>query len=78
MGCALLILRDLVVLTASIGKGPMNQLLLKNTLEDALRQGCNRADLDKVVQSQLTLAFNKVISLGRTREGFDAKVDSAT
>lgn len=76
-GRALLIMRDLVVLTVSIGKGPMSPLTLKTALEDALRQGCGRFDLDKVEQSQLTLAFNKVISLGRTREGFDAKVRSA-
>ena len=76
-GRALLIMRDLVVLTVAIGKGPMSPSKLKTALEEALRQGCGRFDLDKVEQSQLTLAFNKVISLGCTREGFGATVRSA-
>ena len=76
-GRALLIMRDLVVLTAAIGKGPVTPGTLKTALEEALRQGCGRFDLDKAELSQLALAFNKVIRLGSTREGFDEKVRSA-
>ena len=74
-GRALLIMRDLVVLTVSLGKGEMNPETLKTALEDA--QGCGRNGLDKVELSQLTLAFSKVLSFGQSRDGFDAKVRSA-
>ena len=75
MGRALLIMRDLVVLTVSLGKGEMNPETLKTALEDA--QGCGRNGLDKVELSQLTLAFSKSLTLGQSRDGFDAKVRSA-
>ena len=75
MGRALVIIRDLVVLTVSVGKGPMSPQTLKTALEDA--QGCGPDGLDKVVLSQLTLAFWKVLNLGQSRDGFDAKVRSA-
>ena len=76
-GRALRIMRDLVVLTVSVGKGELNLEKLKTAIGDALRQGCGRDDLDQVDQSELTFAFAKALSLGRSRDGFDAKVRSA-
>ena len=78
LGWALLIMRDLLVLTVAIEqKGPMTPETLKTALNEALRQGCPfRFDMDKTEQAQLALAFHKVIDLGRTREGFDEKVRS--
>ena len=77
-GRALLIMRDLLVLTVAFGRGPMSPSMLKEALGEALSEGCGRSDLNKVEQSQLTLAFNKVIALGRSsREDFDAKIGAA-
>ena len=72
LGRALLIVRDLLVLTVAMGKGPMTTDTLVTALNEAMRLGCGR-DMDEKEQSQLCLAFNKVISLGHTREGFEAK-----
>ena len=41
IGRALIVSRDLLVLTISIGKGPMTHQILKDALEDALRSGCH-------------------------------------
>ena len=60
IGRALLLLRDLLVLTVTIGKGPQTHVTLKQLLEDAMWQGCQRKELTKEEMSQLTLAFNKV------------------
>ena len=76
MGRALIIIRDLLVMTVCTGRGPWNNRLLVGALQEALMSGCNRDRLNKAQQSQLTLALNKVISLGKTREGFDEKVRS--
>ena len=73
---ALLILRDLVVLTVSIGHGPLDPKKLKALLAEALWNGCRRDVLDKVECSQLTLAYSKVLTLGRTRVGLEEKVRS--
>ena len=71
---AVVMLRDLLILTICTGHGPWDNDSLKVALEDALAQGCNRQGLDKVEHSQLTLAFNKVLSLGKNRAGFDERV----
>ena len=69
-----IILRDLLILTVCTGRGPWTNELLKEALLEALMAGCGQNSLDKVEQSQLTQAFNKVISFGKTREDFDGKI----
>ena len=76
MGRAGIIIRDLLVMTVMTGRGPWNNELLVEALQEALMSGCNRDRLNAAEKSQLTLAFNKVISLGKTREGFDETVRS--
>ena len=66
----------MLVLTVCTGHGPWNNTLLERALQETLMSGCNRDRLDAGEKSQLTLVFNKVISLGKTREGFDEKVRS--
>ena len=78
LSTAFLISRDLLVMTIVIGKGAQTTLTLKTAFEEALRSGCNRYDLDKDESSQLTLAFHKVLKLGRTRAGFDDKVKAVS
>ena len=69
-----MILRDLVVLTICIGRGPWDNASLELALHDAVAQGHKGHELDKVLWSQLSLAFNKVIKLGADRKGFDVHV----
>ena len=69
-----IILSDLLILTVCTGRGPWTNELLKEALLEALMAGCGQNSLDKVEQSQLTQAFNKVISFGKTREDFDGKI----
>ena len=70
-----IILRDLLILTVCTGRGPWTNELLVEELLEALMAGCGRDSLDKVEQSQLAQAFNKVISFGtKTREGFEERV----
>merc|ERR1719401_1089784 len=76
IGHAQLICRDLVVLTVSTGRGPLTAESLQKALEQALLEGCGREVLDHTEQSQLTQSFNKVLSLGKTRAGFDDRVRS--
>ena len=71
-----IILGDLLIMTVCTGRGPWTNELLKEAFLEALMAGCGHDSLDKVEQSQLTQAFNKVISFGKTREGFDEKVVS--
>ena len=78
LSTAFLISRDLLVMTIVIGKGAQTTLTLKTAFEEALRSGCNRYDLDKDESSQLTLAFHKVLKLGRTRAGFDDQVKAVS
>ena len=73
-GRALLITRDLLLLTVALGKGPLTNQTLKVLLDEAVEKACGRDQMDKVEQSQLSLCFFKVISLGRKREGFADKV----
>ena len=76
-GRALLILRDLVVITVVYGQGAMNPQKLKIVLDQALQKGCGRHELDPVEQSQLTMAYDKVIGLGSMNlEAFAAKLRS--
>ena len=76
-GRALRILRDLVVITVVYGQGAMNPQKLKIVLDQALQKGCGRHELDPVEQSQLTLAYYKVIGLGSMNlEAFAAKLRS--
>ena len=57
----------------------MSPELVQQVLEEALQQGCGRPQLDSVEQSQLTLAFHKVISLGgMSIEKFEEQVRSPT
>ena len=70
MGASLLVLRDTLVIAATIGKGTMDHLILKALLDGAMRMSCGR-EMDKVERSQLTLSFHKVLLLGKTRFGFD-------
>ena len=64
LGCALLLLRDLVVLAACLGRGPMDAKKLKACLEEASLVACNRSDLTVVESSQLTLSYTKIRLLG--------------
>ena len=73
-GRALLITRDLLLLTVALGKGPLTNQTLKVLLDEAVEKACGRDQMSKVEQSQLSLCFFKVISLGRKREGFADKV----
>ena len=73
---AVLLLRDLVVLTVALDQGPLTPETLKKALEDALRHGCqDRSTLADEERSQLNQAFCKVVAWGKeVRVVFDAKI----
>lgn len=72
-------LRDLFVLTTttqSAWSGPWNNDLLEKEMADAFARGCNWPKMENKEMSQLVLAFNKILVLGKSREGFSEKVRS--
>ena len=77
---ALLLLRDLLVLTICIGRAPITREGLVSACGDAMLKGCGRAVLSYTEQSQLCLAWSKVVELGRvtSREVFERRVRSPT
>ena len=70
------ILRDLFVLTTTNGRGPWNNESLEMAMADAFARGCNWPKMENKEMSQLVLAFNKILVLGKSREGFLEKVRS--
>ena len=72
---ALLLLRDLIILTVARGRRPTRGSKLGDVLHEELLQGSVQ-DLSGDELSQLSQSFNKIRRLGETREGFDEALRS--
>ena len=78
LGSALLQMRDLVVMAACVGRGPLDASKIKACLEEAAVVACRRIDLTVMESSQLILSYTKIHELGNNRIDFERKVRSPT
>jgi hypothetical protein len=77
LGSALLQMRDLVVMAACVGRGPLDASKIKACLEEAaVAAGC-RTELSVIETSVFILSFSKIYELGNNRMEFERAVRSS-
>ena len=74
LGIANLLLRDLLVLVACVGRGAMDTAKIKACVEEAAVVACGRIDLDLEMSSQLILSYAKIHELGNNQLEFEQKM----
>jgi hypothetical protein len=70
-------MRDLVVMAACVGRGPMDGFKIKACLEEAAVAAGRRTELSVIETSVLILSYSKIYSLGNNRMEFERAVRSS-